>query len=121
MKSEPSVVVDESVDFRFIKTLQVHHILTHSILIESPGVSDDQVLQIANETNSLLLTEDKDFGELAIRLGKNHCGIVLIRIDGRPNEHEIDRSCRLIMKHYEEMRNNFSVITEKKLRIRKLD
>jgi predicted nuclease of predicted toxin-antitoxin system len=99
MRSEKSVVVDESVDFRFIEALQNHHILTHSILIESPGLSDDQVLHIANQSSSILLTEDKDFGELVIRLGKNHSGIVLASIDGRPNEHEIDRACKLNTEH----------------------
>ncbi|WP_432419284.1 DUF5615 family PIN-like protein [Gracilimonas sediminicola] len=76
---------------------------------------------MANQSSSILLTEDKDFGELVIRLGKNHSGIILVRIDGRPNEHEIDRACRLVTEHYKEMTNNFSVITENKLRIRKLN
>ena len=120
MKSERFVVVDESVDFRFVEALPKFKLLTHSILVDSPGISDLEVLSIANKQNSLLLTEDKDFGELVIRLGKDHSGIVLIRIGKRLEQNEIDRVCGLISKHYDEMVNNISVITDDRLRIRKL-
>ncbi|MFH1322400.1 MAG: DUF5615 family PIN-like protein [Methanobacteriota archaeon] len=31
------------------------------------GISDDEVLEMANKKNTLLLTADKDFGELVFR------------------------------------------------------
>jgi hypothetical protein len=57
MKNERSVVVDESVDFRFTKALPNVSIPIHSILIDSPGINDDLVLATANKLNALLLTE----------------------------------------------------------------
>jgi len=32
----------------------------------------------------LLITEDKDFGELTFRLRLNHCGVLLIRLSDLP-------------------------------------
>jgi predicted nuclease of predicted toxin-antitoxin system len=37
---------------------------------QEPGITDDDVLNLANQGNSLLLTADKDFGELIFRQGK---------------------------------------------------
>jgi len=39
-----------------------------------PG--DEATMRIAHEENRVLVTLDKDFGELAIVYGKPHCGIV---------------------------------------------
>ena len=41
-----------------------------------PGISDEEVLAAANDKNALLLTADKDFGELAFARGMPHCGIL---------------------------------------------
>jgi predicted nuclease of predicted toxin-antitoxin system len=43
---------------------------------EDPG--DDTVLARAFGEQRILVTLDKDFGELAIRLGSTHCGIMRI-------------------------------------------
>src|SRR4051794_17779872 len=48
----------------------------------APSIAADEVLQEANNRGALLLTEDKDFGELVHRLGRVHAGVVLIRLAG---------------------------------------
>jgi predicted nuclease of predicted toxin-antitoxin system len=42
--------------------------------ISDPG--DEAVLQVAAESRSILVTLDKDFGELAIVRGQHHTGII---------------------------------------------
>ena len=42
----------------------------------SPDPGDDTVLGIAFDEGRVLITLDKDFGELAIVYGKPHCGII---------------------------------------------
>ncbi len=44
-----------------------------------PSASDDEVLQKANEDERILITDDKDFGELVFRLDNPSRGIILIR------------------------------------------
>ncbi len=46
------------------------------------GISDDEVLNIANQKGMILLTSDKDFGELVFRHDRITQGIVLIRLAG---------------------------------------
>ena len=48
---------------------------------ECPGISDAQVLTMAIDSNRLLITFDKDYGELVFRSGwKPQCGIVIFRM-----------------------------------------
>ncbi|MGL5034589.1 MAG: DUF5615 family PIN-like protein, partial [Microcystaceae cyanobacterium] len=51
------------------------------IRMESPGISDPEVLSHAQAENRILLTFDKDFGELAFRSKlPASVGIILFRI-----------------------------------------
>jgi predicted nuclease of predicted toxin-antitoxin system len=46
---------------------------------EDPG--DDDILRVAHEQARILITRDKDFGALAVRDARPHCGILrLVRI-----------------------------------------
>ena len=48
----------------------------------SAGIRDDEVLARANAEGRVLLTEDKDFGDLAFFYGNRSSGIVLLRAHG---------------------------------------
>ena len=50
------------------------------MLYVNRGAADDDVLALAFNERRILLTEDKDFGELVYRLKKPAHGIILIRI-----------------------------------------
>ncbi len=58
-----NLLADESVDGQIVARLrQDNHDVTYVAEME-PGISDETVLQRANEQEALLLTVDKDFGE----------------------------------------------------------
>jgi predicted nuclease of predicted toxin-antitoxin system len=62
------IVADEGVDRQVVEALRgENHDVTY-IAELAPGISDEEVLQLANERDALLLTTDKDFGELVFRL-----------------------------------------------------
>ena len=48
----------------------------------APGTADTAVLEIAEKSKVILLTEDKDFGELVYRQHALHTGVVLLRFAG---------------------------------------
>lgn len=69
-----NLVADEGVDGHIIARLrQDGHDVLYIAEIE-PSISDDIVLSHANAQEALLLTEDKDFGELVFRQGLVHTG-----------------------------------------------
>ncbi|MBK8949458.1 MAG: DUF5615 family PIN-like protein [Flavobacteriales bacterium] len=42
------------------------------------------MLRITHERDAMLITEDKDFGELVFRLRAVHAGVALVRMPGTP-------------------------------------
>src|SRR3989338_26821 len=72
-------LVDESVGKRF------SNILLNSgrdVLFVGdffPEVDDEIVLSFANKGNRILITADKDFGELIFKMGKSSAGVILFR------------------------------------------
>lgn len=112
------IVVDESVDYQIVKTLRKVGYSIFAVVETTPAISDTDVLNIAVENNALLLTEDKDFGELVYRLKMKHCGILLIRLIGCSSEEKAKTTTSAIQKHFNELKNCFAVLSENKLRIR---
>lgn len=112
------VVADESVDFGIVLSLRQKKIIVLSIAEEYSGIKDEEVLNIAVKNQSLLITEDKDFGELTYRLKLEHNGILLIRINEIPRRERIELVAELIEKHFDELYNNFSVLDNRGIRIK---
>jgi predicted nuclease of predicted toxin-antitoxin system len=110
------IIADESVDFKIVLQLREVGFITYSIMEEQPSLKDEDVLSIACENDALLITEDKDFGELVFRLRLPHKGILLIRINEK--EIKIALVVQNILKSYTELLNKFSVIDNNKLRIK---
>ena len=74
-------LVDECVDAALVARLRdAGHDVVYMAEI-APAESDAEVMRRAHEDNRLLLTEDKDFGDLVFRRGRPVPGIVLLRID----------------------------------------
>lgn len=63
-----TIVADESVDYRIVTELRNNEFDIYSIAEQQPSIQDESVLKIACDNNALLLTEDKDFGELVFSL-----------------------------------------------------
>ena len=118
MSSSIDLVADESVDANIMVSLRNEGYRIWSVSEENPSVSDDIVLSAAFRKSALLLTEDKDFGELAIRLKKPHCGILLIRLSGLNSKEKASLVSSAIKLHFGEMKNSFSVLDRNRLRIK---
>jgi len=112
------LIADESVDFRIIQALREANFEVVAICEASPSITDKEVLQIAITHKALLVTEDKDFGELVFRLQLPHNGILLIRIED--NSFKISSAVEIIKLHIAELVEKFSVLTKERLRIREL-
>ena len=65
-----NIVADEGVDRPIVDRLRQNGHAVVYIAEESPSSTDDAVLALANARASVLLTIDKDFGELVFRLNR---------------------------------------------------
>ena len=73
-------VVDECVDYTVVAALKEANYKIISIAEYHNSFSDVEVLSLAVEKDAVLITEDKDFGELVFRFQLRQAGILLIRL-----------------------------------------
>ena len=113
-----NLLADESVDGQIVARLrQDKHDVTYVAEME-PGISDETVLQRANEQEALLLTVDKDFGELTYRQKLIHHGVVLIRLAGLLNKTKAELVAQALRERGAEFKNAFTVISPGMIRVR---
>jgi predicted nuclease of predicted toxin-antitoxin system len=115
------IVADENIDFRLIKRLRESDFEVFSIAESSFGIMDTNVLIIATQRNSFLITEDKDFGDLAIRDNKPHNGILLIRRKRLTALEQIEVIMDILLNRSEELNKCFSVLRDGNLIIRRCE
>ncbi|MDN5870634.1 MAG: DUF5615 family PIN-like protein [Nitrococcus sp.] len=86
----------------------------------TPGISDDEVLELAKEQHRLLLTEDKDFGELVFRMKRGLPGVIMMRLPEGPWESKWARLNVIIDRHRGRLRGSYTVIEKARVRFRRL-
>ena len=83
-----------------------------------PGISDEEVAALCSETQRVLLTFDKDFGELVFRRGLSAgSGVVLFRLIPESPEEAADVALALV-KSQPDLSGTFGVITRDRIRVR---
>jgi len=76
------LLADEGVDRPIVERLRQSSHQVWYVTEMEPGISDNLVLDLANREGAVLLTADKDFGELVFRQGRMTRGVILIRLAG---------------------------------------
>ncbi len=114
------ILADESVDNKIVLRLRNDGHDVGYVAEMSPGIMDEEVLVLASDENTLLLTADKDFGELIFRQGYVKRGIVLYRLAGLSSQEKAEIVSSAIAEHADKLLSAFSVITEKAVRIRRV-
>jgi predicted nuclease of predicted toxin-antitoxin system len=112
------IVADENVDKQIIDRLRSdgHDVLSIDEL--APGINDDAVLLRSRESNAVLLTADKDFGELVFRQRLLHSGVVLIRLAGLPTEMKAELVVAAFNNHKQKLHLGFAVVSRQAVRLR---
>jgi predicted nuclease of predicted toxin-antitoxin system len=120
MLHEYDIVADENVDVELIKNLNRAGLKIFSVLEKLPGVSDEEVLAIANSHQAIILTEEKDFGELTYRKKIHNYGIILIRLFNLTRKERIELISKMIILNFDKLKNNFTVFSNHGLRIKNI-
>jgi predicted nuclease of predicted toxin-antitoxin system len=113
------LLADEGVDKPIIDALRGAGFDVTYILETNRAADDDVILGLANSLTAILITQDKDFGELVYRLKYVHHGIILIRLDGYTPNVKASIVVDLLLRHKDELSNSFTVIQPNAIRIRK--
>lgn len=114
------IVLDENVETYWIDLVKSKGYEYLSIRENCPGISDRDVVEIVRKYKGLLVTEDKDFGELIFSYGVEQVSILFMRYD-QPDYKQIEN---FVLKSIQDYLNNsetcFITITKSKIRYRKI-
>jgi predicted nuclease of predicted toxin-antitoxin system len=66
------ILADEGVDYPIVERLRQRGHWVWYVAEMEPGIYEDVVLDLANREGAVLLTADKDFGELVFRQGADN-------------------------------------------------
>ncbi len=90
-----------------------------SIHATTPGIDDPPILDIAVAEDRIVVTNDKDFGELVYRSGLPHVGVILFRLDDERAANRVRMMKKVLQSCGDKLKNNFIVASERKIRIRR--
>ncbi len=88
-----------------------------SVFEELRGASDEDILKKCVNENYILITSDKDFGEMVFRNQSFHKGIILIRCSPNIFSKRIEVLSKLLDNYSTEIADNFVVVTNTNVRI----
>lgn len=112
-------LIDESGDARVAAWLRsLGHDAVTVAQHHRPGLDDAEVLAIARAEGRVLITDDRDFGELVFRQGHLHAGIIYLRLGTTVPDVRIDRLNYVLTHHVEEL-DQFLVVSPHRVRIRR--
>lgn len=87
------------------------------VFTDARGQSDQWILDTAVEQQRVLVTNDKDFGEMLMKSQRRHSGVILLRLtDERPSS-KIDLLRRVLGQLKGTIENRLVVATPKTVRI----
>ena len=112
--------VDESTGFSVAEFLRKEQ---HDVLYAGkvmPQAPDQDILSRAVAGQRILITNDKDFGELIFRSGKKHAGVILLRLRSDQPAARVRVLKAALKKYSDKLSGHFCVITETEVRFRSI-
>jgi predicted nuclease of predicted toxin-antitoxin system len=109
-------LADESVDGPIVQGLRAAgHEVTYVAEL-APGLVDEDVLALAGQAHAVLITSDKDFGELVFARALPHAGVLLLRLHGLAPAEKVDRTVRAIADQGSALSQGFTVVDSRGIR-----
>jgi predicted nuclease of predicted toxin-antitoxin system len=83
----------------------------------APGATDERVLERALNEKRVLITEDRDFGELVYARGRSSAGVILVRFHGSLRRAKPATVVEAVAKLGSRLRDAFTVVEPGRVRI----
>ena len=110
------LLADENISHKTIKIIKQLGIDITSVRETTPGATDREVVKIANREKRVIITFDKDFGEIIVRNGLKAPGLILLRIKNKTPEEAAKRILDVVKRGIP-LEGRIVVIQEKRIRI----
>lgn len=114
------IIADENLHQHFIDRLSANGFDVFLVREELSGISDYEVAALAKYKQGVIITEDKDFGELVFAHNIRGISVVFLRYDKADIEQVCGGLLRIIGEYSDKADNFFITITATKTRISQL-
>ena len=114
-------LVDESSGKKLASSLKEKGYDAEYIDKEFLGADDETILKIAIKEDRILITNDKDFGELIYKNKKHSRGVILLRLNVNNPENRLNMILYVIERFGERLMGKFFVVSESGIRIRSIN
>jgi len=114
------LLADECVDDRMVEGLRAAGYDVASAKSDLRGATDENLLEAARTAERTLITEDKDFGQLAVGQRLVSHGIILVRARGLPAETVVAQLLDALEQYGNKLDRLYLVIDGKRTRVRRL-
>lgn len=84
----------------------------------NPKAPDVDILLLAVSEGRMVITMDKDFGELVYNSGKRHSGVLLLRLEAANGAQKLDIVKRIMLEYGSQIKDKFCVFQDGLLRIK---
>ena len=114
------LLTDENISPVIVAALEAagHDVL--AVTIEMPAAQDEAVVERAVAEARILVTEDKDFGELAFKHGHRPPGVARLALPGFDPSQKAARRCEALSRDVEKIVGRAAVIEPRRIRSRSL-
>jgi len=119
--SELKFLVDVGVGRKVEDFLQDKGYDTKLIRSIDPCLPDHEIIKIAANENRMIITMDKDFGELVYHSLMDTCGIILLRLEDATGTEKLEVIKEIIAKYSKKIKNHFCVYQKGKFRVRNIN
>lgn len=111
-------LADENIEYRIVTHLREKGYDILAITESFVSMNDEKILQKAYLEDRVLLTNDKDFGDLIFLQKLHHKGIILFRFKSENLLDKIHVFDVLLKNYQEKLMNKFVVIGDSQIKIR---
>jgi predicted nuclease of predicted toxin-antitoxin system len=110
-------LVDECTGYQVAAWLRGQGHEVFSVYDEARGMSDEEILAKAVAEEWVVITNDKDFGDLVFRRKRPHKGIIFLRLDDDRAANKIAALERVFAGHADDLIGRYTIVREHLVRV----
>ncbi|MDP3728329.1 MAG: DUF5615 family PIN-like protein [bacterium] len=116
MKKEIKFLADENIPLKVISNLLRDRIDIIAVAEKSARIKDEEILELAKKEGRVIITFDKDFGELVFRKKRETNGVILLQLHPQTQEKTemiLKKVCSLNI----DFSSSFCIVKESRIKV----